>query len=484
LGILKKFWQRLFARHGKKTTGSDDGSAADPETLEREISAIGQESRVLADEVHRFRTDAEHVQQEESRKLDELAGVYQRMEAARDADQHKLAELESLNSRLQAARDADDRKFQHLEKRLAELEGERKQAAERVEALELSQSETSEQLDRAGRRIEELQAGTAEQARQFRVSLSDTNSRLDDAGKHVSQLEVRLKSERQDFLDTIQLMLERNRRQDVRLNWTLLAAVFALLLGTAGGAVLVLDVQKNARVLAGMSDDIKVLMSTVNDRAGRQNLPQPASRSPAVSAAPPIPASPPMKARTAPGATTRSEPRVSGTDTASKLQGSNPALLGSTQNGGRITNRKGIKQYQRKEAVKFFEENARVDGVITVKSGLQYRVVKPGSGKSPTASDKVVINFVGTTLDGTVIDETYSDGVPKTVSMGEVLPAWRQVLQKMEEGAEFELYLSANQATRRTMRKRGITGFEPHMYFIELLQVVSNDDKDQKTTVN
>jgi FKBP-type peptidyl-prolyl cis-trans isomerase len=91
---------------------------------------------------------------------------------------------------------------------------------------------------------------------------------------------------------------------------------------------------------------------------------------------------------------------------------------------------------------------------------------------------------VGTKLDGTVIDETYSDGTPATFGMKEVLPAWREVLLKMEEGAEFELYVPPSQMTRGSVRNRGVTGFEPTLYLIELLTVVSAATDTGAATAN
>jgi len=108
-------------------------------------------------------------------------------------------------------------------------------------------------------------------------------------------------------------------------------------------------------------------------------------------------------------------------------------------------------------------------------SGVQYLVIKPGNGKSPTLSDKIVVAYVGTRLNGMVFDETYSSGEPATLSMKELLPGWREVLLKMEAGAEFEMYVPPDLANKGGVRKRSLLGYDPSIYLIELLKVVGDD---------
>ncbi|MGB5259386.1 MAG: FKBP-type peptidyl-prolyl cis-trans isomerase [Gammaproteobacteria bacterium] len=454
MGILKHYWERLFSRRSQPAK-ADVRPAIDAENLEREISAISHESQVLADEVHRFRADADHAREEEGRKL---------------------ADLESINQQLAAAREADEKIIHTLERRLAVIEGERQQANERIEALEQSQTEATNRLEETGRQMTDLEVRSEEQAKQFKASLSSASRRLDQTFGQITQLDTRLKRERQDYLDTFNGILGRLNKQDARLKWTLVAASFALVLGTVVGAVLVWDVQKNADMLASMSSDIKSLMNSMNGPRSKNRMAPPLKPAPALSAAPPVatPAAPGIPAGRDPGASAE-------TTTPSTTR---PDVVTDALIVDRVTNRQVKKPFQRKDANSFFEQNARIDGVISLDSGAQYRVIKPGSGTSPSASDSVVLHYVGTRLDGTVIDDTYTEGLPMALSMGEVLPVWREVLQKMEEGAEFELYIPANLATRNSTRKRSITGFEPHMYLIELIQVVKGGAADQAEAVN
>jgi len=92
---------------------------------------------------------------------------------------------------------------------------------------------------------------------------------------------------------------------------------------------------------------------------------------------------------------------------------------------------------------KFLAENATKDGVVTTESGLQYKVVRAGTGASPTASDKVEVNYEGRLLDGKIFDSSYDRGKPASFGVGGVIRGWTEVLQLMKEGAEYEVYIPA-----------------------------------------
>ncbi len=87
----------------------------------------------------------------------------------------------------------------------------------------------------------------------------------------------------------------------------------------------------------------------------------------------------------------------------------------------------------------FLAENAKKPGVTTTASGLQYKVVTPGTGKKPTASDLVTVNYRGTLVDGTEFDSSYSRGEPATFPVNGVIAGWTEALQLMQEGAKFQL---------------------------------------------
>jgi FKBP-type peptidyl-prolyl cis-trans isomerase FklB len=89
----------------------------------------------------------------------------------------------------------------------------------------------------------------------------------------------------------------------------------------------------------------------------------------------------------------------------------------------------------------FLAENTGKDGVTTLPSGLQYKVIKSGAGKSPQKTDKVTVNYRGTLIDGTEFDSSYSRNQPATFGVGQVIPGWTEALQLMKEGDQWEIYI-------------------------------------------
>jgi FKBP-type peptidyl-prolyl cis-trans isomerase len=94
------------------------------------------------------------------------------------------------------------------------------------------------------------------------------------------------------------------------------------------------------------------------------------------------------------------------------------------------------------QAQAFLAANAKADGVVTLPSGLQYRIVQsgPAGGASPRADDRVIVNYEGKLLDGTVFDSSYPRGQPDTFTVGQLIPAWTEALQKMKPGDTWMLY--------------------------------------------
>jgi FKBP-type peptidyl-prolyl cis-trans isomerase len=89
---------------------------------------------------------------------------------------------------------------------------------------------------------------------------------------------------------------------------------------------------------------------------------------------------------------------------------------------------------------KFLTDNAKKDGVKTTASGLQYRVIKAGTGKSPTVNDQVTVTYKGWLIDGTVFDQT-QPGQSATFPAGQLIPGWVEALQLMKEGDEWEIVI-------------------------------------------
>jgi FKBP-type peptidyl-prolyl cis-trans isomerase len=92
-------------------------------------------------------------------------------------------------------------------------------------------------------------------------------------------------------------------------------------------------------------------------------------------------------------------------------------------------------------AATFLAENAKKQGVVTTASGLQYKVLAPGSGDSPKPTDEVTVNYRGTLLDGTEFDSSYKRGQPATFPVNRVIPGWTEALQLMKPGAKYQLFV-------------------------------------------
>ncbi|WP_333818895.1 FKBP-type peptidyl-prolyl cis-trans isomerase [Ohtaekwangia sp.] len=89
----------------------------------------------------------------------------------------------------------------------------------------------------------------------------------------------------------------------------------------------------------------------------------------------------------------------------------------------------------------FLNENKTKEGVKTTASGLQYKVVKSGTGKVPKATDNVTVHYTGKLTDGTVFDSSVERGQPVTFGVSEVIPGWTEALQLMHEGDKWMLYI-------------------------------------------
>ena len=118
----------------------------------------------------------------------------------------------------------------------------------------------------------------------------------------------------------------------------------------------------------------------------------------------------------------------------------------------------------------FLAENGKKAGVKTTASGLQYKVVTAGTGKSPKATDVVEVNYEGKLIDGTVFDSSYERGEPIEFPLNQVIAGWTEGLQLMKEGGKYEFYIPSDIA----YGEAGNAGIEPNstlIFTVELLKV-------------
>ncbi len=138
---------------------------------------------------------------------------------------------------------------------------------------------------------------------------------------------------------------------------------------------------------------------------------------------------------------------------------------------GRKAGMKSKRKDNAMEGSKFLEANKKKKGVITTASGLQYKVIKEGSGPKPAASDKVRVHYRGRLIDGTEFDSSYKRNRPAEFGLHQVIKGWTEGLQLMKVGAKYELYLPANLA----YGQNGPPSIGPNktlIFEVELLDIV------------
>ncbi len=122
------------------------------------------------------------------------------------------------------------------------------------------------------------------------------------------------------------------------------------------------------------------------------------------------------------------------------------------------------------KGVAFLAENAKKEGVKETASGLQYKVLTAGTGKSPKATDVVEVNYEGKLLDGTVFDSSYERGEPVEFPLNQVIAGWTEGVQLMKEGGKYEFYIPSDLA----YGEAGNQGIDPNstlVFVVELLKV-------------
>jgi len=95
---------------------------------------------------------------------------------------------------------------------------------------------------------------------------------------------------------------------------------------------------------------------------------------------------------------------------------------------------------------KFLEENKAKSGVVTLESGLQYRIIREGTGPKPKLTDNVTVHYHGTLIDGTVFDSSVDRGEPASFPLNGVIQGWQEALQLMPVGSKWEIFLPADLA--------------------------------------
>lgn len=124
------------------------------------------------------------------------------------------------------------------------------------------------------------------------------------------------------------------------------------------------------------------------------------------------------------------------------------------------------------EGEKFLAENGKKEGVVTLKSGLQYEVLREGNGKKPKATDQVKCHYEGTLINGQVFDSSYKRNEPAVFPLNQVIPGWTEGLQLMQEGAKYRFYIPYILAYGESGAGGSIPPFATLIFEVELLEVM------------
>jgi FKBP-type peptidyl-prolyl cis-trans isomerase len=125
-----------------------------------------------------------------------------------------------------------------------------------------------------------------------------------------------------------------------------------------------------------------------------------------------------------------------------------------------------------KAGTEFLAANKSKSGVVTLPSGLQYEIIKAGTGPKPTAEDQVKCHYHGTTIEGKVFDSSVDRGEPATFPVNRVIPGWTEALQLMPVGSKWKLFIPAALAYGEKGAGADIKPNSTLIFEVELLEII------------
>jgi len=162
------------------------------------------------------------------------------------------------------------------------------------------------------------------------------------------------------------------------------------------------------------------------------------------------------------------------------LSGATPLLSNEEIQETMVVLQKEMAEKQKQRGEAFLSENKKKEGVKTLASGLQYKVIKAGTGKKPKINDTVTVNYRGTLIDGTEFDSSFRRGQPATFLVSGVIPGWTEALPLMGEGAKWQLFVPSNLAYGER-GAGGVIGPNTTLIFeIELISVQENKQEKKE----
>src|SRR4030066_834309 len=140
---------------------------------------------------------------------------------------------------------------------------------------------------------------------------------------------------------------------------------------------------------------------------------------------------------------------------------------------------KELGEKNKKEGEAFLAENKKKEGIIALPSGLQYKVIKEGDGKIPTATDTVTVHYRGTLIDGTEFDTSYTRGQPVTFPVKGVVPGFSEALQLMKGGSKWQLFIPSNLAYGERGAGDDIGPNSTLIFDLELISIKEGTSKEE-----
>ena len=136
-----------------------------------------------------------------------------------------------------------------------------------------------------------------------------------------------------------------------------------------------------------------------------------------------------------------------------------------------LAKRQGNNEENRKIGDAFLAKNKQKEGVTTLPSGLQYKIIRNGDGEKPTAESIVTVDYQGRLIDGTVFDDSSANGEAATFSLQQVIKGWQEAIPMMTVGSKWQLYIPADLAYGDNQASELITPGSTLIFDVELLSI-------------
>uniref|UniRef100_UPI0033406411 FKBP-type peptidyl-prolyl cis-trans isomerase n=1 Tax=Parapedobacter defluvii TaxID=2045106 RepID=UPI0033406411 len=125
----------------------------------------------------------------------------------------------------------------------------------------------------------------------------------------------------------------------------------------------------------------------------------------------------------------------------------------------------------KQKADAFMESNKAKPGIVTTGSGLQYEVIREGTGEKPAITDTVTVHYKGQLSDGNVFDSSYDRGEPATFTLDRVIKGWQEGIQLMSQGAQYRIYIPSDLGYGERGAGQDIPPYSPLIFEVELILV-------------